>query len=199
MRLFVAIELGEEVLREAAALIDELRRRVDRQARNGRLTWVTPDRQHLTLRFLGEVSDERASDLLGTLCDPIAMAPFDVAWQGLGAFPPKGPPRVLWLGAGRGRDAVLELENAVSARLAPLAFEREDRPYAPHLTLARVREAGGLRPIPLFEGLAEQSIGTTKVDAITLFQSKLSPKGPTYVAMQRTPLRTEAQGLGLKA
>src|SRR5439155_1260078 len=95
--------------------------------------------------------------------------------------------------------AALDLENAVGARLAPLAFECEDRPYAPHLTLARVREAGGLRPIPLFEGLAEQSIGTTKVDAITLFQSKLSPKGPTYVAMQRTPLRTEAEGLGLKA
>ncbi len=189
MRLFIALELGEEVLREAAALIEDLRRRADRRAPNARLTWVTPDRMHLTLRFLGEVSDERASDVLGALRDPIAMAPFAVAWQGLGAFPPKGPPRVLWVGAGRGRDAVLELENAVSARLEPLGFEREDRPYAPHLTLARVREAGGLRPIPLFEGIAGQWIGTTNVDAITLFQSKLSPKGATYVAMQRTPLR----------
>jgi 2'-5' RNA ligase len=144
---------------------------------------------HLTLRFLGEVSDDRASGVLGILRDPIPIVPFGVSWQGLGAFPPKGPPRVLWMGAGRGREAVLEIENALSARLESLGFEREARPYAPHLTLARVREAGGLRPVPLFEGIADQSIGTTNVDAITLFQSKLSPKGPTYVAMQRTPLR----------
>ena len=189
MRLFVAIELGAEVLREAAALVAELRRRVDRGTRNARLTWVTPDRMHLTLRFLGEVSDERASEVLGALRDAIPMEPFAVAWEGLGVFPPKGPPRVVWVAAGRGRDSVLELEKAVSDRLEPLGIEREARPYAPHLTLARVREAGGLRPIPLFEGIAGQSIGTTNVDAITLFQSQLSSKGPTYVSMLRTPLR----------
>src|SRR2546426_3148753 len=189
MRLFVAIELGEQVLREGAKLVDELRKRADRRSPGARLTWVTPDRMPLTLRFLGEVSDERASDVLGTLRDPIPMEPFAVAWEGLGVFPPKGPPRVIWLGTGRGRDSVLELEKAVSDRLEPLGFEREARPYAPHLTLARVREAGGLRPIPLFEGIAGQSIGTTNVDAITLFQSQLSSKGPTYVSMLRPPLR----------
>src|SRR2546426_206765 len=94
MRLFVAIELGAEVLREAAALVAELRRRVDRGTRNARLTWATPDRMHLTLRFLGEVSDERASEVLGALRDAIPMEPFAVAWEGLGGFPPKGPPRV---------------------------------------------------------------------------------------------------------
>jgi|SRR5262245_35244499 len=190
MRLFVAIELGEQVLGEAAKLVDELRKRADRRSPKARLTWVRPDRMHLTLRFLGEVSDERAGGVLGALRAPIPLAPFEVAWQGLGAFPPEGPLRVIWVGAGRGRDAVLELEHMVSARLEPLGFEQEARPYAPHLTLARVREAGGLRAIPLFERIADRSLGTTNVDAITLFQSKLSPKGPTYVSMQRTPLRS---------
>jgi 2'-5' RNA ligase len=189
MRLFVAVELGEDVLREAATLVGELRRRVDRRAPDAKLTWVTPDRMHLTLRFLGEVSDGQGGDVLAALRDPIRMAPFGVAWQGLWAFPPGGPPRVLWVGAGHGRDGLLDLESAVSARLESLGFEREARPYSPHLTLARVREARGLRAMPLFEGIAQQLIGTTTVDAITLFQSKLSPKGPTYVAMQRTALR----------
>ena len=189
MRLFVAVELGEHVHREAATLVAELRRRVDRRSANAKLTWVTPERMHLTLRFLGEVPDEKAGDVLAALRDPMPMAPFDVAWQGLGAFPPKGPPRVLWVGAGDGRPGLIELEHAVSARLEPLGFERESRPYSPHLTLARVREAGGLRTSALFEGIAESGIGTTTVDAITLFQSKLSPKGPTYVVMQRTALR----------
>src|SRR5919108_1338956 len=166
MRLFVAIELGEQVVREAAKLVDELRKRADRRSKAARLGWVTPDRMHLTLRFLGEVNDERAGDVLGSLRDSMPMAPFEIVWQGLGAFPPKGPPRVFWVGAGRGRDKVLELEELVSARLDPLGFERESRPYAPHLTLARVREAGGLRPAPLFDGIAERSLGTTNVDAI---------------------------------
>jgi 2'-5' RNA ligase len=144
---------------------------------------------HLTLRFIGEVTDERAGEILGALRDSIAMAPFDLAWQDLGAFPKTGPPRVLWAGIVRGRDEVLELERTVSARLEPLGLEPEDRPYAPHLTLARVRDARGLRAAPLFEGIAQQSLGTTRVDAITLFQSRLSPKGPTYVVIQRTPLR----------
>jgi 2'-5' RNA ligase len=189
MRLFIALELGEEVLREAAALVEELKQRMHRRSPDARLTWVTPDRMHLTLRFLGEVRNGKESDVLSALRDPIAMPPFDVAWQGLGAFPPKGPPRVLWVGAGRGRESVLELEKAVSARLEPLGFEQEARPFAPHLTLARVREARGLRPAALFEGIVQQSLGTTTVDAMTLFESTLSPKGPTYVTMQRTPLR----------
>src|SRR5262249_60776699 len=107
-------------------------------------------RRPLTLGFLGGVSDGGAGGVLGALRAPIPLAPFEVAWQGLGAFPPEGPLRVIWVGAGRGRDAVLELEHMVSARLEPLGFEQEARPYAPHLTLARVREAGGLRAIPIF-------------------------------------------------
>jgi 2'-5' RNA ligase len=189
MRLFVAVELGEDVLREAATLVGELRRRVDRRAPDAKLTWVTPERMHLTLRFLGEVSDAQGGKMLAALRAPIAMAPFEVAWQGLGAFPHRGPPRVLWVGAGRGRDTLLALETAVSARLEPLGFESGARSYSPHLTLARVREARGLRTAALFEGIAGQPVGTTTVDAITLFQSKLSPKGPTYLAMDRTPLR----------
>jgi 2'-5' RNA ligase len=65
----------------------------------------------------------------------------------------------------------------------------EDRPYNPHLTLARVREAVGLRAAPLLDGVSEVVLGVTQVDAITLFESRLSPQGPTYVALHRTALR----------
>ena len=66
---------------------------------------------------------------------------------------------------------------------------RSRRPYSPHLTLARVREAAGLRSASLLDGLEDRSLGTTRIDAITLFQSRLSPKGPTYVPLLRTSLR----------
>jgi 2'-5' RNA ligase len=69
------------------------------------------------------------------------------------------------------------------------ALTVEQRPYNPHLTLARVREAAGLRAAALFDGLRDSVIGTTPIDAITLFDSRLSSKGPTYAPLLRVPLR----------
>jgi 2'-5' RNA ligase len=90
---------------------------------------------------------------------------------------------VLWAGVASGRDELLAAEREISARLARLGIPKEVRPYSPHLTLARVREPAGLRSARLLDGLTDQSLGTVRVDAITLFHSKLSPKGPTYTPL----------------
>jgi 2'-5' RNA ligase len=187
MRLFVAIELGDAVRTRAASLVDDLRRRAERQTPHARLTWVAPERMHLTLRFIGETAQEKAGDVIAALRAPLAMRPFVVRWEGLGAFPPRGAPRVLWVGVARGLDRLREAESLVSARLEAVGLAREARPYNPHLTLARVREPAGLKPASLFEGHPGH-LGDTRVGAITLFQSHLSPKGPAYTALQRTPL-----------
>jgi 2'-5' RNA ligase len=79
-------------------------------------------------------------------------------------------------------------EQRVSERLARAGIAAEPRPYTPHLTLARVREAAGLRSAGLLEATGEATLGTTTVEAITLFESRLSPQGPTYVALQKTSL-----------
>ena len=93
------------------------------------------------------------------------------------------------MGVAHGRDELKAIERIVSSRLLALGIAEEDRPYSPHLTLARVRDAAGLRTIRLLDGLTDRSVGTTRIDAITLFQSRLSPKGPTYVPLLRTSLR----------
>jgi len=188
MRLFIAVELGKSVQDVAASLIDVLRHRAAREAPHSKVTWVEPGRMHLTLRFIGEVDAARAERILNVLREPIALAPFSVRWQGLGAFPKKGPPRVLWVGVVAGAEALTDLEAAVSARLVTLEIPREERPYSPHLTLGRVRDARGLRTAALFQDLAPH-LGETRVEAITLFESRLSPKGPTYTKLQQTPLR----------
>jgi RNA 2',3'-cyclic 3'-phosphodiesterase len=193
MRLFTAIELGEDVRSRAATLLDELRTRAKRSAPHAKLTWVAPDRMHLTLRFIGEVSDAQGALILNALREPLPMAPFTVRWHGLGAFPPRGAPRVLWIGVASGRDALVQAEDLVSGRLEALEISREDRPYSPHLTLARIREPAGLRTAPLVEKM-DGDLGETHVEAITLFQSHLSPKGPTYVTLQQT--RLSALGAG---
>lgn len=193
MRLFTAIELGDEVRTRARMLLDELRARAHRAAPHAKLTWVSPDRMHLTLRFIGEVDETQGAKIIGALREALALAPFTVRWEGLGAFPPRGAPRVLWVGVASGRDALIDAEDQVSARLETLGISREDRPYSPHLTLARVREPAGLKAGPLFEKL-DGSLGETRVEAVTLFQSHLSPKGPSYVTLQQTRLSALGSG-----
>ncbi|MGH9347340.1 MAG: RNA 2',3'-cyclic phosphodiesterase [Vicinamibacterales bacterium] len=187
-RLFTAVELGEEVRAEAAVLLAELRRRAQRAAPGARLAWVLPERMHLTLRFIGEVGDAEAERIIGALRAPLPMAPFVVRLEGLGVFPATGPPRAMWIGVSEGREAVIEAESKVSERLLALGIPREARPYSPHLTFARVRAAAGLRTAALFDGLVRR-FGETRVDAITLFQSQLSPKGPTHVVVEKTRLQ----------
>ena len=189
MRLFVAIELEEPVAERIVQLGDQLRRRVEARAPHARLTWIPRDRLHLTVRFIGEVEETRSDEIRAALAWPLDARGFDVTFEGAGAFPMHGSPRVLWAGITHGETELIALEQEVSARLRRCGLPVEDRPYRPHLTLARVREAKGLRTDTLFEGL-HGTLGTTAVRAITLFQSRLSPKGPAYLRLQSADLRS---------
>jgi 2'-5' RNA ligase len=147
-----------------------------------------PDRLHITVRFIGEADESRALAIRSALGSTIDASAFDLAVEGVGAFPPKGPPRVLWAGLTDGRTAILDVERAVAGRVDAIVAA-EERPYSPHLTLARVKEPAGLSRTTLLEGRANRHFGRVHVDAITLFESRLSPKGPAYVPLQRTALR----------
>ena len=188
MRLFVAIEMNRSVEEAAREVIDDLRGRVARLAPRARVTWSAPERLHVTVRFIGEADEARAQNIRAALGPTIDASVFDLTVEGVGAFPPRGAPRVFWAGLTDGRDHLLEVERAVSQRLGPLV-PPEDRPYSPHLTLARVKEPGGLSRPALFEGLATRQFGKVHVDAITLFESRLSSKGASHVPLQRSALR----------
>jgi 2'-5' RNA ligase len=188
VRLFVAVACGADVTQQVAALIQRLRTRVAQLAPAARLTWASAERFHLTIRFIGEVDPETAAAIGTALRAPVALPAFDFTVAGLGVFPARGAARVLWAGVTGGIDGLRNLEREVSGRLAPLGLLPEKRPYAPHLTLARVRDAAGLRFRDLIPGSSDLPLGTAHADAITLFESRLSPKGAAYVALQRTPL-----------
>uniref|UniRef100_B8DP27 RNA 2',3'-cyclic phosphodiesterase n=1 Tax=Nitratidesulfovibrio vulgaris (strain DSM 19637 / Miyazaki F) TaxID=883 RepID=B8DP27_NITV9 len=112
-----------------------------------RLHWTPPGNWHLTLRFLGAVPAPRCDEVADAL-RTISFAPLQLAVGKAGVFPARGDPRVLWLGLAQGAAECAALATAVNAALVPLGFTPEDRPFAPHLTLARLREArreGGQR------------------------------------------------------
>ena len=141
------------------------------------------------MRFIGHVDDDRCRAIASVLEPALDVAPFELACAGAGTFPRSGPPKVVWAGVSAGNDPLQQLARDVTGRLEQAQVPPEERPYSPHLTLARIREAAGLRSAALLDGYRDAPLGTTRVEAITLFESRLSPKGPTYVALQRTPLR----------
>ena len=185
MRLFVAIDLDENA-REAIGA--EQRRLMHALGTVRSLRWVRPADMHLTLAFLGETDQSRAQAIVGAMGAALAATPFVIAFTGLGVFPPRGAPSVLWIGVGAGRHELIAVERAVADRLERAGVARERRPYHPHLTLARWRES---RPSDRQRALAHAPTGAiarARIAGATLYQSRLSPAGPTYTALTHANL-----------
>ena len=190
MRLFVGIELGEEMKTAAAAAADRLRAALKRADLHVEARWVPRENLHVTLWFIGEVDDERAAGIRGALAAPFQVARFALRAAGLGAFPPAGPPRVLWIGIAAGGEPLAALHGELIPRLAPLGFQPEGRPYAAHLTIARVTEVArrASHDIRRVAAATEADAGVTEISAVTLFRSRVSSKGSTYEPLLRIPL-----------
>jgi len=188
VRLFVGVPLDPELARRGGSFIDTLRSRVARLAPQARLSWVAPERLHLTLAFIGDVPESRTPAIRTALAQPAVVRQFPLELAGAGAFPLRGRPRVLWVGIHEGRESLMAVAGDVRTRLGEAGVALETRPFSPHMTVARVKEPAGLRPAALLEGLADAAIGRMTVDAITLFQSRLSPSGPSYHVLAQSPL-----------
>ncbi len=147
---------------------------------------------HVTLAFLGWVPDDRLGPLTdATLAAVGGIAPFDLSFDHAGRFPPTGRPRALWLGVGEGAKELAHLAASISREVAARSFVLEDRPFAPHLTLARVRaEASGpeSRTIAAAIGALRVSDLRTRVDRVAVVESQLSPTGPRYTTRAEATL-----------
>jgi 2'-5' RNA ligase len=201
VRLFVAIELPEDVRALLAAAAERLR------ASEAAVKWVAPANLHLTVKFLGEAEEARLPEIVAALERAARGAgPLEARVSGAGAFPSAHRPRVVWAGLDAGA-ALPSLVDAVERALAPLGFPREERPWSAHVTLGRVREErgrrgggrdrrrgsgdGGVRLADLL--LAERGLSSPpfRIEALTLFESVLSREGPAYTARGRTALAGE--------
>lgn len=185
MRLFAAVDLDDEARLAVAAEQKRLARILD----EGRaLRWVRPEQIHLTLCFLGEVDQTRTDTLVAAFGADLVAPRFTMLFAGLGVFPPRGAPNVLWLGVREGEASVIDVQRLIANRLAALGFPRETRPYHPHLTLARWR---GARPAAARRALAADrgdEIARVRVTVVTLYQSRLSPQGASYAPLARAAL-----------
>jgi 2'-5' RNA ligase len=192
VRLFVAAEPSLPVRAAAADAVAALRADLDAAGAGAGLRWVPTTNLHLTVWFLGEVSDARAAAVLDVLGAPLDVPAFDLRLSGFGAFPPSGAPRVLWMGVADGLGELARAHDEIGARLAPWGFPPEGRAYSAHLTIARVKEAPHGRARAVLRTILERShatAGPCRIDALQVFRSRTDPAGAAYEPLLRVPLQ----------
>ena len=181
MRAFVAIDLPDS-LRAALARAQQDFRSACRDAR-----WTRPEGIHLTLKFLGEISDAQTRQVVEALAQVGPFEPFSVEVRGFGFFPQAQRPRVFWAGIAA-PPALAELASRVESHMEKIGFARENRPFSPHLTLARFQVP---RPQPALLAAAgdraTSPLESFEVSEFFLFESKLSPQGAQYRKVMRFP------------
>jgi len=185
MRAFIAIDLPDALKGEIAKVQERLRSAgID-------VSWFRPEGMHLTLKFLGEIDDARAAALARSLAT--ALAGFDrfrIEVAGAGTFPNPAAARVVWLGIRGDTGALIALQAAVERAAAGAGFAPEGRPFAPHLTVGRIkrihRREAWLRGL---ETAAHLRLPGFVVTAAALVSSELTPAGAVYRHCANVPLR----------
>jgi RNA 2',3'-cyclic 3'-phosphodiesterase len=188
VRVFVAIDVPDDVRRAIGDLIARLGKtcRGARHLRPGSCSgtrWVRPEAMHITLKFIGEVSEEKIAEIrtaLGTISVP---PPMEIHFRATGFFPNEKHPRVFWAGI-EAPPGLAAFAGAIDRALEPLSIPPEQRPFRPHLTLARFKSEDGLPQLRReLERLGRLNFGSTVAREFHLFQSVLKPAGAVYTRL----------------
>jgi 2'-5' RNA ligase len=168
-RLFVAIVLPESTKQ---FLVD-----LDPNIRGVR--WTDATQMHLTLAFFGDVPEDVDLALREKL-SAIQFGAFFLPITGAGTFPPKGPPKIIWIGVGRGHPHLFQVHKRVQEAALAAGLEPELRPWHPHITIARCRDVAPQSIRKFLQSNVDLDAGMIRVEAFHLYSSKLTPAGPIH-------------------
>jgi len=185
MRIFVAIELEKEIKENLSAFIQEM------DSGNRNIRWVKRQGMHLTLKFLGETSEEKIAEVKSVLEVAASEHPsFELILKGTGTFPPEArTPRIIWIGIEENA-ALRAIHTRIENDLHKIRFPKEQRKFHPHLSLGRVKGPGNLGPVIQTLGQNRKTgFGRMIVGKITLFQSILKPTGAEYAILSEHNLQ----------
>jgi len=183
VRAFIGIDIDEAVRHKLVAAQEQL------QATGAQLKLVEPPNIHVTMKFLGEVPEDK----IGAIAEALKRAAvgtgqFDIRVKGIGVFPNLRYIRVVWAGVAEGRDEVIGLYQKIDREVQPLGF-RPERDFVPHMTVARVKTAKQKERLAAFvKEMNDAEFGVTRAQAVELKQSTLTPKGPIYSTLARIEL-----------
>lgn len=180
MRLFIAIDLPPQIKKELADIQTKLKKA------NAGVRFVASQGIHLTLKFLGEVADDKVAEVIDALAESVPrISPLTLEVAGLGAFPAITRPRVIWTGV-KGPEELMVLAEEVEKAMMKLGFPKEKREFSPHLTIGRIKSPRGIdRLIKIIMEEKDISFGKFTADGYFLIRSILRPEGAEYIKIRK--------------
>jgi len=176
MRTFLAVPIPDPIREAVSQLVPKLQ--------GGNFKIVKPENYHLTLKFLGEKTDEEVNQIKSILKPTTPK--FQATLSNLGAFPSPQYIKVLWVGLGEGKQNYIDLSKETDQQLSQLNI-RKERDYTPHLTIARVRTVSDKEALQTFLQTPFQS-DPFQINTIDMMKSELTPTGPIYTKLFSVPL-----------
>lgn len=175
IRSFISINLNDALKKEINNLLMDLKKH------NLDVRWVPVENLHVTLKFLGHITDETVERVKERLYNIAPFfKPFRLSFNGIGFFPDRKRPRVVWIDISDS-DVLKSLQETIEERLTEIGFEREERGFSPHLTIGRIRSFRDLEKlIGLIDTIKDRKFGSIDVDRIYLMKSDLRPGGAQY-------------------
>ncbi len=179
LRTFLALPLDETIIEKLVEVQRSL------ASAGARVRWVKPENLHLTIKFLGDVTDEQLSDVCQAAEESARrVEPFKFSVVRVESVPPTGAMRMVWVGIDEQTGRLEKLHELLEESYAAMGFSKENRSFRPHLTLGRVK--GGRNVKQLREAVSEieeTDFGIASVNKLIVFSSKLTPDGPVYSPM----------------
>jgi len=182
MRVFIAVDVDEQIRKALGSLQSELKSKIN--VKKSDVKWVRPSSIHLTLKFLGEIKDAQAVEV----CDiarQVAQthSSFELAVESVGSFGGKSA-RVLWVATASGSDELARLQKDIEEQLVNAGWPPENRQFTGHLTLCRIRNSkAGFKLAQIAQDYSDYKLGTTYIEAVTVYQSQLTSAGPIYTQL----------------
>ena len=184
IRTFLAIEIPLDILNEIGSIQSRLKRTLQ-----GMVRWVRPEAIHLTLKFFGNVSENNIAEISRIMEEHVnGISPFAFDVQKLGVFPNMNRPRILWLGISGDVDALILFQKSMERKLRGGDLPKEESPFRPHLTLARIKEPKGLMGLAkIIEKSDNYRAGRFDAEGLHLYRSQLTPRGAVYTKLAYFP------------
>jgi len=183
MRTFIAIELPDNIKKEIEQLQAPLKKT------GAFVSWVKPANIHVTLKFLGEVPEDKINEVFSATEKALEGAKkFTMSLKGTGVFPNLRRPRVIWVGSGSGEEELSHMANRIEEEMEKIGFPKEKRKFSAHFTIGRVKSPKNIEK--LMELVESSDFQTEKIEVneVVVMKSQLHPAGAIYTPLKKVLL-----------
>jgi 2'-5' RNA ligase len=185
MRTFIAVELIADLKKKIEELQNPLRRI------NADVSWVKPGNVHATLKFLGEVPEDKIEKVFeGTKTALQGIKVFKLSLKDLGCFPNLKRPRVIWTGVDKGKQELSLMQKKIEDEMGKIGFQKEEREFSPHLTIGRVKSPKNIERLSELVKNTNFQTEEIEIKEVVVMKSELHPAGAIYTPLKKIALLT---------